>query len=74
MSIFKHIFDLFIIIKRVIPNAKSCTHQPPTRGDNTVSVAKQVLPSRAPPAAFATGQCMKTNGITNIHLYISRVI
>ena len=38
-----------------------CPHQPPIRGDATVSVAKVVLPPLALLVAFATGQGMKTN-------------
>ena len=37
-----------------------CTYQPPTRSYATVLVANIVLPPLMPPAAFATGQGMKT--------------
>ena len=40
---------------RAIP----CLHQPPTRGDTIVSVAKVILLPLAQPAAFAKGQVMK---------------
>ena len=33
-----------------------CPHNPPTKGDATLSVAEMVLPSLASPAAFVTGQ------------------
>ena len=32
--------DFFFIMRRVKPRAIPCPHQPPTRGDNTVSVAQ----------------------------------
>lgn len=43
-------------IQRVKPHAITCPRQLPPRGGNTVSMAKAVLPSLVPPAAFATGQ------------------
>ena len=42
----------FFIIQRVKVRAIPCPHQPPTRGDNTVSVAKAVLPLLALPSSF----------------------
>ena len=33
------------------------------QSDATVSVAKVVLPTLVPTAAFATGQCMETNRV-----------
>ena len=41
--------------------AKPFPHQLTTRGDATVSMANMVLPPLVSPAAFATGQIMKTN-------------
>ena len=32
--------NIFFIIQRVKVHAMPCHHQPPTRGDNTVSVAQ----------------------------------
>lgn len=37
-------------------HAIPCSHQPSTKGGNTISVAKAVVPPLAPPAAFGTGQ------------------
>ena len=49
------------IIQRVKARAIPYPHQPPTKGDATVSVAKVIPPPQEPPAAFATGQSMKIN-------------
>ena len=51
------IFFIICVRTRVIPSP----HQPPTRGDATVLVAKVVLPILALPTAFPTGPGMKTN-------------
>ena len=50
----------FIFIQRVRTRATPSPHQPATRGDATVSMAKAVLSPLAPPAAFATGQGINT--------------
>ena len=54
MCIDIYVFFVFFIIQRVKARAIPCPHQPPTRGDNTVSVShggtatcgatKQLLP------------------------------
>ena len=51
--------EFFFIIQRVKNTFDTCPHQPPTKGDTTVLVAKAVLLPLAPPAAFATVQAMK---------------
>ena len=38
--IYKILHIYFFIIQRVKARARPCPHQPPTRGDNTVSVAQ----------------------------------
>ena len=51
-----------VYINFIIQHMKTCVihspHQPPSRGDARVSVAKLVLPPLAPSAAFVTGQCI----------------
>ena len=50
----------FFIIQRVKARAIPCPHQPPTRGDNTASVAQAgTCHSWRYQAAFATGQGIK---------------
>lgn len=53
------VFFFFFNIQRVMTRAIPCLHQPPIRGDITVSVAMAGPPPLAPPAAFATRQGMK---------------
>ena len=47
-------------MQRVRTCAIPCPHQPPTKGDAIVSLAKVVLPPLASLTVFATGQGMKT--------------
>ncbi len=56
-SIYLSIYIFFLIIQRVKARAIPCPHQPPTRGDNTVSVTQGG--TATPGAAFATGQGIK---------------
>ena len=53
-------YTYFNFIIRVRTRVITCSHQPLTRGDVTVSVAQVILPNLTPSAAFATGEGMKT--------------
>ena len=55
------VFYFYFIIQHVRTHAIPCPHLLPTKGDAAVLVVKVVLPPVVPPAAFATGQSMKTN-------------
>ena len=67
MHVCKYIYIYIFIIQRVKARAIPCPHQPPSRGDDTVSVAQG---GTATPyqAAFATGQGIKR--IIYIYIYI----
>ena len=62
-------YIFFFIIQRVKARVIPCPHQPPTRGDNTVSVAQGSTTATywRYQAAFATGQGIKR--IIYIYIY-----
>ena len=69
--IYLHIYTYFFIIQRVKATAIPCPHQPPTRGDNTVSVAQggTVTPG-------ATKQLLPLNRVLRelyIYIYIRQI-
>ena len=60
------------MIPGVRTHAIPCPHQPPTRSDVMVSVAKMVLSPLPPPAAFANRRGTKMNS-TKYNKYIMPV-
>ena len=62
------------MIQHVKTHAIPCPHQPPTRGDATILVAKVLLSPLVPPAAFATRLGMKTKRFLLSDVFIKVII